>query len=230
MAFSSSPLAHAVAASSDTLAVTTAAIDTTGADLLIVAVANYASAQAADVSDSKGNTWHPMTAQVNSVDRVRMYYAYSPTVGTGHTFTASRVDANYPAIAVMAFSGAQLTDPLLSQNGATAAAATSIQPGAVSGFDQRLVVTALAFESGDTVSVGSGFTISDQTPWVTGVNFGVALAYKILTIDENPNPTWSWTTSDDVAAASGTFDPEVVTPESDPRSDGRLIFRNANAG
>lgn len=199
-------IAHAVAASPDTLAVTTPARDTTGANFLIAGVSNYALAGAADVTDSKGNTWLPLTASVGTVARARLYYAYNATVGSGHTVTASRVDANYPSIAVAAFRDVVFAaDPFDVENGATATGATQIQVLVDPTTTFTLRVLVLAFESGDTVTITPSFSITDQTPWVNNANFGVALAWKQDADAGLDGPVWQWSTSDDVATRIAAF-------------------------
>jgi hypothetical protein len=95
---------------------TTPAINTTGASFIIASVNKFASsAPVPDFSDSKGNTWHPIT-WTHSQDNGKplFYYAYNATVGSGHTFSTTASDA---AVNVMAFSGVKSSsDPLESGN------------------------------------------------------------------------------------------------------------------
>src|SRR5574341_912330 len=198
------------AASASTSSVTSDAVDTTGSSLLVVAVSSYAVVAVATVTDSKSNTWTQLTTRTDpgaNLSRQTLYYAQNPTVGTGHTFTASTSPtASFPAIGVYAFSGTATTAVFDVENGNGADAVTSIQPGSVTPTqNNEVVVAALCFESSDTISIGSGFTLSDQVPWVVNVNFGLAIAYKIQTTAGAENPTWSWTTSDDIATAIATF-------------------------
>jgi hypothetical protein len=104
-------IAHTSAGAPDVVAdpvtnpVTTDPIDTTGASLLVVYVADrYGTAP---LTDSYGNAWVAGPAQVahaSSIDgdlgAVRLHYCIGGTGGTGHTFTADGVGT---AVAVMAF-------------------------------------------------------------------------------------------------------------------------------
>ncbi len=64
-------------------------IDTTGANLLIFGV-SYLDGSAPTISDSKSNTWTALTATLPSTSGdIRIYYAKNPTVGAGHTFSAT---------------------------------------------------------------------------------------------------------------------------------------------
>jgi hypothetical protein len=108
-------LVNSVSAASGS-AVTTPAINTTGANFLVAMVAKYASTGGPAVfSDSKGNTWHQV-AWTNGQDygKPKFYYAYNATVGTGHTFSTTDTDV---VISVLAFSGVKASsDPLESGN------------------------------------------------------------------------------------------------------------------
>src|SRR5580765_7474142 len=82
---------------------TTAAIDTTGANLLVIS-ASWVGFGSDSVSDSKGNTWVPLTQHASGTKKHQFFYCLTPTVGTGHTFTVS--GGGFPAAIVYAFSGA----------------------------------------------------------------------------------------------------------------------------
>jgi hypothetical protein len=87
---------------------TTAALDTSGANLLILSVSWYTinTANPSTISDSKGNTWTALTRRNSPSGHFahRLWYATNPTVGTGHTFTVTASADQYPAILVYAFS------------------------------------------------------------------------------------------------------------------------------
>jgi hypothetical protein len=54
-------IASVSAGSSDGISVTTGNIDTSGANLLLASVADYNAESAVTLTDSKGNTWTPLT-------------------------------------------------------------------------------------------------------------------------------------------------------------------------
>lgn len=193
------------AAGGTSTTVTTAAIDTTGADLLVVAVSEYFGATGASLSDSKSNTWTQLTAYVTAdYLRIRLYYCQAPTVGTGHTFTYSGTDV-YCAVAVSAFTGSAAT-PADQQNGAGVTSATQVQPGSITPSENNcLVVSALAYDLTETVTVTEGMTITDQIQRVASEHFALGLAYKIQTTAAAINPTWSWTTAERAVATVASF-------------------------
>src|SRR4051794_19191066 len=84
----------------------TSAINTTGANLIVVSVSTQDSY--ATVSDSKGNNYTLLLSQVSNdgANRLLFYYCLNPTVGSGHTFSNN---ASYGVhdIVVQAFSGVQ---------------------------------------------------------------------------------------------------------------------------
>ncbi len=66
--------------------ITSGAITTTGANLIVVNVGSY-SVNPATFGDSKSNIWTALTLQsVTSGVQTRLYYCVNPTVGSGHTF------------------------------------------------------------------------------------------------------------------------------------------------
>lgn len=105
MAFSL--IAHGANGGTATVATLASAINTTGANLLVVSVGSQpGSVTAPTLTDSKSNTWTLIKAQVGSDVRTGLYAALNPTVGTGHQFTVtSAMDAAAnPSLEVLAFS------------------------------------------------------------------------------------------------------------------------------
>jgi len=201
-----SPLTHVAAAGLN--GATSAAIDTTGASLLVMVVAYGA---APTISDSKGNTWFGLTAQVNTGMSVRIYYAFNATVGAGHTFTVAATSGAV-SFEAASFSGALLTDPFDVQQGGTAATTTvagvgagTLTPSAAS----SLVVTAVAHNTViSAFAAQAGFTTSDQQAFSGGVSYGSALGYLVQTTAapiSAATATSSWTTASNVAVASAVF-------------------------
>lgn len=187
-------------------AVTTPAIDTTGANLIVLAVSSYAATSEPTISDSKSNTWSQLTIRSAGDTRFRLFYCAGPTVGSGHTFTVSPSAGNpYQSFCVGAFSGAAASTPFDQQNGATATG-TSLATGSVTpSEDNELVIAGLNFAAVNTISVNGGFTISDQINYSASVRFGSAMAYLIQTSLAAANPSFSWSTSTAAAAGIATF-------------------------
>lgn len=183
---------------------TTGAVDTTGASLLIIHVASFAAVDS--VSDSKGNTWTPLTSHGGANSRhTRFWYAANPTVGSGHTFTVSGT-LIFPHIAVAAFSGAATTSPFDQENGATSADATTLATGSVTpGEDNELLVSGCCGAMTSSPTINSGFTVTDDAPFGSGNNMQGGLAYLVQTSAAAVNPTWNFNNTGGVGASIATF-------------------------
>ena len=93
-------------ASANTTSVTTTAISTTGATLIVVCLTSYEIQTEPTVSDSQTNTWTALTQSVRTGQfRTKLHYVLNPSTSGSHTFTASSGVATYPVLGVMAFSG-----------------------------------------------------------------------------------------------------------------------------
>lgn len=182
--------------------VTTNAIDTTGATLLVV---SSTSAGNSVITDSKGNSWLPLTQRLStSGGSVQLFYVTNPIVGTGHTFTNTQTA---PSLSVLAFSGVITSSPFDVQNGAGAAASSSLATGSITPNQaNEVIITGLAVDGSTTSDyiVNSGFIASTYIPVVAGQCFGSGIAYKIQTTATAVNPTWSGT-SGGLAVAIASF-------------------------
>ncbi len=202
------PVAITSAGSTDSHAVTSSAIDTTGATLIVVNVSTYAGATAAVLSDSKSNTWSALTVKASTGTRSRLFYCAHPTVGTAHTFTLS-TGSSYPTIAVAAFSGAD-TNPFDQESGAfTNSPVTTLQPGSLTPTDDRYLVVAGVTHTGTAATIDSGFTAS-TVDYLDSFHFAGGIAYKIQTTAAAVNPAWTWTTASEAATVMATFSPYVL--------------------
>lgn len=195
----------AVGANADS--VTTGTYDTTGADLLVLALTTYAPSGAATPTDSKTNTWVGLTAVSSAsadTPKVQLWYAVAPIVGSGHTFSYADTQG-YPALSVLAFSGAHLTTPFQAENGATAASGTSLSAGSVSPSATDLFVAAFGWnnETYANVSIGSSFTKQAGVGSSAGVAFGGAIAWKISSSAEDP--AWARPNSNAIGAVIAVF-------------------------
>lgn len=185
---------------------TTSAIDTTGADLLIVVVSSTHFGSNPTVSDSKGNTWTALTRYSDSGGDVsiKFFYAVAPSVGSGHTFTASGASM-YASMGVIGLVGGKQTSPFDQQAG-SAASGTSLTPGSVTPTESdEIVLSAINVNPASTASADGGFSVIGYVSLVGGVSLGLAVAYLIQTSAAAANPTWSWTGSQTSIAANATF-------------------------
>lgn len=194
--------------SNNGFSVTTGAYDTTGATLLVLVLSDFFPVTLSAITDNKSNGWTALTSSgVVANGRVTIFYSVPVSVGTGHTFTATRIGTNtsFPSIAVMAFSGASAT-PADLESGATAAAATSVQPGSITpSADNALVIAGVTFDVTNTIAVDSDFLGLLQVDHLTNQHFGVAMAYKIQTTAAAVNPTFSWASAADAASRQASF-------------------------
>lgn len=175
--------------------ITTSAINTTGASLIVVQVNIYPSSGTVSLSDSNSNTWTEINGYMagGSYHELHTYYCASPTVGSSHTFTAS--GGAKLAIAVQAFSGTAAS-PLDQQNGSYTASGTSLQPGAITPSQNGcVIISGLAFYTGGaSPSIDSSFTRSEYVS--TGADvLQAACGYIVQSTASAVNPTWSWTGS-----------------------------------
>lgn len=200
---------HTSAGSSDTNNVTTSSIDTTGATLLVAWIVFDFTAAEPSFSDNKSNTWTSLTIQSDgAAARGRWRYVANPTVGTGHTVTASGT-TDFPAVCFLAFSGVAAASPFDVQNGAASSSAvTTLAPGSITpGQNNELVLVGLGVAGAiSSLSIGgSGFTITDQVAFSSGAAYGADAAYKVQTTAGAENPAWSWTTAETCVAAIASF-------------------------
>lgn len=190
MAFS---LVTSVKAGTGSSPVTTASVDTTGADLIVLVVSSWN--VISSVSDSKGNSWTPLTAYIGGTGRQQAFYCASPTVGSGHTFTATSA-GGYPSICVLAFSGVDTADPFDAETGTTGTGTTS-QAGSITPTnDNSLVVACIGFWDGSTRSLSSvdgGFTLQETVP--KDAAFGSGAAYLVQGAKAAANPTATYSAS-----------------------------------
>lgn len=186
---------------------TTAAVVTTGASLIVVAIADYQLGPGVTISDSAANSWSARTLYATSnIGQVRTYYVASPSTSGTHTFTVTGI-GTFASIAVAAFAGSHAT-PYTAETGANnGAGATTCSPGSVTPADNdSLVVTATVMDQiGAVATVPSGYTLTGQEPRVSGQHFGIALAYVIQTTAAATNPQWSYDSSIVAAANTAVF-------------------------
>lgn len=206
------PLVANVAAGTGINGGTTSSINTTGANLIIVGVSDYRLGISLDVSDNKSNTYTALSHQSTATNsRATLFYALSPSVGSGHTFTVSGTSI-YASIYVAAFSG--LNSPIFDvQNGNTTdspwdtLATGSVTPSADASIVASVISWYIDPDSG-SMSIGSSFNITNQLQSSPGNYLGGALAYKVLSSASAQNPVWDYSqTPDDGATSIAVFRP-----------------------
>lgn len=182
-------ISHIAASSSDSNGFATSPIDTTGADLIVIATA-FNHGTSISIADSNGNTWSALATQTSAGSAGTLYYTRATAVGAGHTFSVTGA-ATFPALAVAAFAGSKATSPLDQNTGTFANSGTTLAPGSITPAEgSELIITVNACNSNPN-AIGSGFTLLDHLPVGGGTNFGVGLAYLIQTAAAAVNPTWT---------------------------------------
>jgi hypothetical protein len=203
-------VAHTIAGdSNEALDITTSGINTTGADLLVVSIHFYQGSGADPTpSDSKGNTWSARTKYDSSNRHVRIYYSQGGSVGSGHTFTlAQTAPSQYLVIAVTAWSGSAAS-PYDVESGANTGSGASLATGSVTPTQaNELVISAITSSSATAHTINASMTVSDDLPQNSGptTHVGGAMAYIVQTSASAINPTWSFASGSEAAAAIATF-------------------------
>jgi hypothetical protein len=170
---------------------TTGAINTTGASLLVALISSNNDADVT-VSDSKGNTWVGLTVQAIGAPHTRIYYVVNPTVGTGHTFTSSGSNI-YTAACFAAFSGVKTTSPFDQENGQWGGGQdnSNARPGSITPSENNeLIIAGFGLAGPETLTIGGGYSITDQLAYSGGVNYGGAMAYLVQTTATATNQLW----------------------------------------
>ena len=185
--------------------VTTSAIDTTGADLIVVAT--VVGGVLGTVSDNKGNSYALAVDEYDGVlHHGALYYNQTPSVGTGHAITLT--GATVDVVSVQAWSGS-IASPLDQTNrgqGSSPFPLPSITPVQ----DGELLVTVVSGrDSSTTFSIDSGFTITDQAPTVPFNNYGGAMAYLVQSAAASIAPAWT-------DAGGSTLDAAIVSFKAGP--------------
>lgn len=165
-------LSHTFAQGNATSAVTTSAINTTGADLLVVFLDREIAT--GTLTDSKTNTWTSVTTADASV-----YYVKAPvSAGAGHTFT--NTGFSYSPIMALAFSGSSAS-PYNGMAHNAGIATTAINE----------LVLAAAVGPATITAVGGGFTLSDCASYISGPSEGIGTAYQMAATVATYTPTWT---------------------------------------
>lgn len=184
---------------------TTGSINTTGATLLTCTISGFDSLGSGGTphcADSKSNTWSLLfgpfcDGSLNPC--IIVYYVFTPTVGTGHSFST---DSNAPAMAVEAWDTYTSLDtgtPVGANSLTGSNSKTQDKPGSYtpSSGGKRLLYTALAGDYSGSPAIDSSFTLSGNVAFVSGSTYGTASAYLVETsggVAQNPNWTFALTT------------------------------------
>lgn len=197
---------------------TSAAIDTTGANLIVWSI-SHITAFNPTYTDSKSNSWHqPVAAVRDGSNAVQLEWRYNYpgaiVVGSGHTFTISGGGGNtFGSATITAWSGyvgGVFDNPSAGTGNSSSA---TIQPGSITpSVDGCLVLMGVEVNGGTdgwTGSINGGFTLSDQVGFVSANNFGSMQAYLIQTSAAAANPTFTLAGAATSMAAQSLWFPGV---------------------
>jgi hypothetical protein len=212
----------------DSANVTTTGIDTSGADLLVVAAADNGAAPTP--TDNKSNSWTGLTSYSSANGgRIQLFYSKPTSVGSGHTFTITA--GSFPAIAAIAFSGSASSSVFDVENGVGGLLGQSTaQPGSITpGSDNELLITAVCLGGnlgGSTLAVDSSFTkaTNGEVKGTSGVSYGVSIAYLIETTATAKNPQWSGAPG----ATAGYYSANIGSFKASAGGGGFGLKRNAS--
>lgn len=194
-------VAHSVT-SGITPSFSVSAMNNTGATLLVVYVPCIIQSNTLNIFDSSSNIWSSLTIQTTGGSPSnpvwgKLFYKIGPAVSASQTFTiGAQVDTACTAY-IQAWSTTLSSGVIDVTNGAGGAlgTTTTLQPGSITPTaDGELLITGVGAYcitncSTPTVSIGSGFTITDSTNSNAVVDGG--LAYLIQSSAAPINPTWS---------------------------------------
>ncbi len=172
--------------------VTSASIDTTGANFIVVVSGDDTGTQAITDNKSNGNPTGLTARNQFGAAYNRIWYWTNPIVGTGHTFTIAGGGTHPVCMATMAFSGVDTSIPFDNENGTGYFAGTA-QPGSLTpSANNELQITGVTCQDlSETFAIDSGFTIQESGPGIINGSFALAAAYIIQTTATAKNPTWT---------------------------------------
>jgi hypothetical protein len=201
-------ISHVSAGSPDGNNVSTSGsvIDTTGANLLILVVADYEAGSSPTPADNKANTWTSLTAAVKTgSSRAHIFYSKPTSVGTSHFFEDTTAGGSYCSIAVAAFSGSTATPFDVEAGGNGTSSTASAGSGITPSQNGELIIAGVSIGAGSVSSIDSGFTSIESQSYGASTHFGIALAYKLQTSAAAVDPNWSLSGSADWAAVLASF-------------------------
>lgn len=195
---------------SNPTSITSNAIDTTGANLIVVVVCDYPTPSNASgaLTDNKSNTATLAVSHyfTGNSPRISIYYIPSSgTFGTNHTFTWTTAGViSFPNIYVYAYSGATSSPFLTSNKNATGAITSSLSTNSITpSTNGALLVTATTSipsappGTQPTIS-GGGFTNSNQDAWfpIVSLRSTYSACYSLIQGTAGAsNPTHSFSSS-----------------------------------
>ena len=186
---------------------TTSAMDSTGADTIIVSVQTYnTTVPLTAISDSKSNSFVQLSHNNFSVYDQRIFLCRNPTVGASHTFSFSTGGASYAVVSAAAFSGVGV---LSANDYMNATSVSSVSAGPLTATSNGCLFY-FSIGTGSTVtqsSVSGGFTEITDVAGVPGNYMGLHTSYRIQSTAASETPTSTLSGTDTMNATLLMFDP-----------------------
>jgi len=211
--------------------VTTTAMSTVGANLIVIGIGWY-SVTSPSISDSQSNTWTALTtSNIASDVGCKLYYCVSPTTNASHTFTFGPTSI-YGGLIVSAWSGVKAASPFDQQTGATSSSASGLATGSVTPTEDNELVIFAAAKGGnsstvDATTVGS---MIGNFGGITAVTYALGMGYEIQTTATARNPTLSGSVTSVMAARIATFKEEPAAGQPTVKRFGGIPGMAINRG
>lgn len=187
---------------------TTSAIDTTGANLVVISVAGDVSVNSLAVSDNKSNTFTSivLSGSVDGYGKAQLFYCLNPTVGTGHTFTVGP-SSTASGITVLAFSGAASSALDQYATNYSTSAATTGTTGSITPSENGEMLVFGGPCGGDGISFSSSSvgTVAQSTTGTSGSDYAIGIGYYEQSTAAAINPTLTWNSSSVWGATIASF-------------------------
>jgi len=184
--------------------VTTSAIDTTGANLIVLVITSIPN-WTESLTDSEGNAWvQAITGLSRGAAGCGIWYCYNPATSASHTFTVDTTGSG-PSIAAVALYGAPeiILDQINIGN-----SYNPVSPGSVTPTQNGEILITGFHTSGSapSLAVGSSFTMLQQVVFSLDHNpVAVGTLQQSTAAPEDPSWSWSGGTAGDALATMATF-------------------------
>ncbi len=180
----------------------TGTIDTTGADLYVVACSHYDGSQQAnttldDVAHNSYTLLADITASGDGSCRVAWYYKVAPTTSNVEkwTVTAAGGRPTNAGVCGIAFSGCAASPTIAHAEIGTTT--SNPKAGTAIGSSGDLMVSAVANYAVDSSSIDSSFAIVEHEAYTASNNIGLAIAWcnNSAGLSGSTDPTWTMTSA-----------------------------------
>jgi hypothetical protein len=183
--------------------VTSTAINTTGANMIVLGVV-FDGGGNPTITDSMGNSWtglanHDSGSSFNFPQNNTLWYCLNPSTSATHTFSVNGAN-RAPALFVQAFSNIIGYTGSFAGDGTGTGTVVHTGVVALQSVNNSLAVTVLGVDRVVGFSIDLGFTVVDTLDFLSGNHYGGAMANLITANTGTINPTW--TTS--ISASKGT--------------------------